>query len=226
LSALAEVDDLLRGRGAYGESAEAEPLPWLRLAAVALAGGLFYGAVMGSYGLQPRQAFYSAVKVPLFVVVATLVCLPNFYTMNTVLGLAADFKVVIRAILIAQGTVAIGLASLAPITAFVYASITDYETAVAWNGVTFLGAALAGQVTLSRRYRALIAKNPRHRIGRAAWLTLYVFVAIQSAWVLRPFVGNPALPTRFFREGAWGNAYVEVAGLLWRLVTGAWSPTP
>jgi hypothetical protein len=30
------------------------------------------------------------------------------------------------------------------------------------------------------------------------------------AWVLRPFVGNPAQPTRFFREHAWSNAYVVV----------------
>jgi hypothetical protein len=30
-------------------------------------------------------------------------------------------------------------------------------------------------------------------------------------WALRPFVGDPAQPTRFFREDAWGNAYVILA---------------
>lgn len=212
------IDDLLRGRGSYGD--DAWTLPWARLAVIGLAGGLLYGAVMGSYGLQPRQALYSALKVPLLVGVSTVVCLPNFYTVNTVLGLSADFAKVIRAILLAQGTVAVVLASLAPLTAFLYLSIEDYGTAVAVNGVVFLAAALAGQVTLARRYRPLIERNPRHRIGRAAWLTLYVFVAIQAAWVLRPFVGNPALATRFFRAEAWGNAYVEVATLVWRLLTG------
>jgi hypothetical protein len=34
------------------------------------------------------------------------------------------------------------------------------------------------------------------------------------AWVLRPFVGDPNQPTHFFREGAWGNAYVEVARMI------------
>jgi len=29
-------------------------------------------------------------------------------------------------------------------------------------------------------------------------------------WVLRPFIGDPAKPTAYFREGAWGNAYIEV----------------
>ena len=69
---------------------------------------------MGSYGLQARQALYSALKVPLLVGVSTAVCLPNFYTVNMVLGLGADFVKVIRAILVAQGTVAIVLAQFFP----------------------------------------------------------------------------------------------------------------
>jgi hypothetical protein len=47
---------------------------------------------------------------------------------------------------------------------------------------------------------------------------LYLFVAIQMGWVLRPFVGDPDQPTRFFRAGAWSNAYVEIATLVWRVV--------
>ena len=53
-----------------------------------------------------------------------------------------------------------------------------------------------------------VAKDPRHRIARRLWVVLYVFVAIQLAWVLRPFVGSPNLDVHFFREGAWSNAYV------------------
>ena len=33
-------------------------------------------------------------------------------------------------------------------------------------------------------------------------------------WVLRPFIGDPSLPVAFFRQGAWGNAHVVVAGLI------------
>jgi hypothetical protein len=36
-------------------------------------------------------------------------------------------------------------------------------------------------------------------------------------WVLRPFIGDPRTQTTFFREGAWGNAYIEV----WDKVLGA-----
>jgi len=33
-------------------------------------------------------------------------------------------------------------------------------------------------------------------------------------YVLRPFVGNPNIDVTFFREGAWGNAYVVVAEVI------------
>ena len=59
----------------------------------------------------------------------------------------------------------------------------------------------------------------RHRVGQVSWVVLYVFVAIQLAWVLRPFVGSPNIPTRFFREEAWSNAYVVVADLVWRMLS-------
>ena len=46
------------------------------------------------------------------------------------------------------------------------------------------------------------------------WLGIYVFVAIQLAWVLRPFIGSLGAPVQFFREDSWGNAYIVVARLI------------
>jgi hypothetical protein len=212
------IDDLLRARGRFAPDASHLPTPGTQ--AVIVAAGLLYGAVMGSYGLRAPQILYSALKVPLLLGVSALVCLPNLLAVNTVLGLRDDFRAVLRALVLSQGTVCLSLAALAPITAVAYLSLADYNSAVVFNGAMFLLAALAGQISLGRQYRPLIAANPRHRLGRNAWLALYVFVAIQMAWVLRPFVGNPELPSRFFREGAWGNAYVEVAALVWRALGG------
>jgi hypothetical protein len=212
------IDDLLRARGRLAPDASDLPTPGTQ--AVIVAAGLLYGAVMGSYGLRAPQILYSALKVPLLLGVSALVCLPNLLAVNTVLGLRDDFRAVLRALVLSQGTVCLSLAALAPITAVAYLSLADYNNAVVFNGAMFLLAALAGQISLSRQYRPLIAANPRHRLGRNAWLALYVFVAIQMAWVLRPFVGNPDLPSHFFREGAWGNAYVEVAALVWRALGG------
>jgi hypothetical protein len=56
------------------------------------------------------------------------------------------------------------------------------------------------------------------------WLVIYVFVGVQMGWVLRPFVGHPDLPVQFFREEAWGNAYVEVLLKIWELLGRGVSP--
>jgi hypothetical protein len=53
-----------------------------------------------------------------------------------------------------------------------------------------------------------------------AWLVLYAFVGIQMGWVLRPFIGDPFGPVEFFRRGAWDNAYVIVARMIWEQIAG------
>jgi hypothetical protein len=216
---IAHVDAVLRAEGAWAVGRGR--VPWAGLAAIVGAGGLAYGAAMGSFGLRAEQSLYSAVKVPLLLAVSTLVCLPSFYAMNAVLGLREDFAAACRGVFASQATVAAGLASLLPVTLTGYASSSDYRFAVVLNGACFLAAALAGQRTLGRHYAPLVRANPRHHVARAAWLALYVFVAIQLAWLLRPFVGDPALEPRFLREEAWSNAYVVVARTVWELVSRA-----
>jgi hypothetical protein len=210
------MDDLLRARGRLAPGAA--DIRWGAMPAWIIGAALLYGAVMGAYDLRPLQMLYSSVKVPMLIAVSGVVCLPNLIVLNTILGLRQDLGAVLRGAALAQGTVCVFLAALAPITAVAYLSLPAYGGAVLFNGAVFLLAALAGQVTLNRHYRPLIEANPRHRIARDVWLGLYVFVAIQMGWVLRPFVGDPDQPTRFFRVGAWSNAYVEVAELIWRVV--------
>ncbi len=210
------IEDLLRGRGAFDPALPRIPLGHLVLLFTAF--GFTYGVVMGSYAGRPVQMLFSGLKVPLLLGVATAVCLLNFFVVNSLLGLRDDFGMALRAVLTAQAAVAVSLAAFMPVTAFFYASLPDardsYPTAIAANGFIFLVASLGGQLALNRAYRALIERDPRHRFARLAWLGLYVFVAIQLAWTLRPFIGDPAKPTGFLRQGAWGNAYVELARLL------------
>jgi len=211
------VDGLLRSTGRFGIAVPR--VPWGPLFGLLAASGFLYGAAMGLFGARALQSFYSALKVPLLLVVTSAVCLPNFFIVNTLLGLRDDFAYALRGILAAQATMGVVLAALAPITLWTYASSSNYDLAIFLNGLLFLVATLVGQVVLSRHYRPLIARNPRHRLGKAAWLTLYVFVAIQLAWVLRPFIGSPGLRVTFFREDAWSNAYVSLFGKVWSLFT-------
>ena len=209
---IAAVDDLLRGEGRHSVGGGRVPAAQLGLMVIGF--GFFYGAVMGAYGVRPLQSCYSGAKVPLLLGVATVICLPSYYVINCLLGLRRDFASALRGVLAAQATLAVAIASLSPVTALAYASGEGYRFAIAFNGLMFALGAAAGQLVLARHYRPLIRTNPRHRIARNVWLTLYVFVAIQMAWVLRPFIGAPGLEVRFFRQDAWSNAYVEVVNIL------------
>lgn len=216
------VDDLLRG-GATEEGAPTART--LRDWSVILIGaGLVYGAVMGSFGgvLGERflQVLYSAVKVPLLLAVTFGVSLPSFFVMNTLLGVREDSRRALGALLASQAAMTVVLVGLAPFTAFWYLSVADHDLALLFNGAVFAVASVAAQWVLRRRYGPLIARQPRHRMLLRVWLGLYVFVGIQMAWVLRPFVGHPGLPVQFFRAEAWGNAYEFVARLLWRALAG------
>ena len=168
------VDNLLRAEGSFAPGER--NVPWSGLALLVALGGFAYGTAMGSFGLHAAQAFYSGTKVPLLLLVSTVICLPNFYVVNVV---------------------------------------------VVTNGVLFAVATYAGQLTLNKHYRVLVAADPRHRVGRITWVTLYVFVSIQAAWILRPFIGAPDLPSRFLREDPRSNAYVKVFEHVWKLLASA-----
>jgi hypothetical protein len=192
------------------------------LVAILLLCGIAYGAMMGlftGYDELPRplQAVYSAAKVPLLLLLTFGLALPSFYVLNMLAGLAGDFAEVLRALLATQAGLTVVLASLSPFTLLFYASTTNYDAAILFNALMFAIASLAGQRLLGRFYAPLIARDPRHRKMVRVWILLYAFVGIQMGWVLRPFIGDPDKPTTFFRQGAWGNAYVEV----WNKAVGA-----
>ena len=219
---LAHADDLLRGGPWTTRPAPPRHL-LLHLLAFVVVFGLFYGAVMGSFngvrGERALQPVYSAVKVPLLLLVTFGLSLPSFFVLNSVLGVRPDFPTVLRALIATQAALTVVLASLAPLTAVWYASYGAHDAAILFNALMFAVASVGAQLLLRRWYRPLIARNPRHRALLRTWLLIYAFVGIQMGWTLRPFVGNPGSETRFFREGAWGNAYVEVARTVWRAVT-------
>jgi branched-subunit amino acid ABC-type transport system permease component len=106
------------------------------------------------------------------------------------------------------------LASLGPITLLWFASSTDYIAALVFNGLMFAAASLAAQALLRGYYRPLIQRDARHRRMLACWGFVYVLVAIQLAWLLRPFIGAPTRNVEFLRPEAWDNAYVVVGRLV------------
>lgn len=206
---------VLHSTGEFAPGAERVPIGML-LAIVAI-GGLTQGLVMGMHDGRALQALYSGIKVPLLLLATTAVCLPSLYVLHLCLGVHDDFVAACRATLVVQAVAAIFLAACAPLIAVTYASSDSYPLATTANGIVYFGAALTAHRVLATHYRPLIARARPHRVVLACWLVLYVLVAIQLAWTMRPFIGWPAVEPSLFRAEAWGNAYVHVIDALRKL---------
>jgi hypothetical protein len=70
--------------------------------------------------------------------------------------------------------------------------------------------AIGGVVGRQRLIQRLERSAPR-RTARTVfwrWLAANIFLGCQIVWILRPFVGTPALPVEFLRPNAFsGNIY-------------------
>ena len=218
------TSDILRGEIARERTNQERTRSLTTLTLAIAAFGMFYGGVMGTYsgfgGPRMWQVLYSALKVPILLFITFLLSLPSFFVVNTLLGLRADFPRVIRALLATQAGLTIILSALAPYTAFWYVCGSRYQPAILFNGVMFAVASGSAQWMLRRSYQPLIKSDPKHRWMLFVWLLIYVFVGIQMAWVLRPFIGHPASPVQFFREGSWSNAYEVVIQMIWDVLSG------
>lgn len=218
---LTETSDILR-RAPWVTRDAGSGRVVVRLIGQLLLFGLLYGLAMGSFrGLVAesqwmRQMVYSGVKVPLLLMGTFVISLPSFYVFNSLLGLRRDFAQAVRALVAAHAGLAIVLASLAPFTLFWYSSSANYGEALLFNGLMFAIASLSAQWLVRGYYRPLIAGNRRHRLVLWCWLAVYSLVAIQLAWLLRPFIGSPEFDVRFLRPDPWDNAYEFVARLVWR----------
>src|SRR5688572_24774271 len=141
--------------------------------------GLLYGAVMGTsggiMGERVLQPLYSAIKVPLLLVITFAIGLPSFFVLNTLLGVRDDFREALRALMLAQAALTLILASLAPFTALWYVSFENHNAAILFNGLMFAIASLSSHIVVRRLYQPLIQRNARHRVLLRLWLTIYVF---------------------------------------------------
>ena len=195
-------------------------LDWRRTIAIIAFCGVFYGALMGTWGGvsgdRPLQIVYSALKVPLLLGVTFCISAPSFWMMSTLLGLGDDFEYSLRALCATQAGISLILASLAPFTLLFYASSTNYESAILFNVSMFAIATFCGQKLLRAHYSALIERDSRHRKVLIGWLVVFALVAVQMAWLLRPFVGDPNAPVTFFRADALTNAYENLGRILVR----------
>ena len=93
--ALTHTDEFLRGVGPFDPDARAAR-PWWWLPVMVLAFAPIYGGLMGSFQFDSPehilQVIYAGSKIPLLLFATSLICLPGFFVLNTILGLRDDFR--------------------------------------------------------------------------------------------------------------------------------------
>jgi hypothetical protein len=185
------------------------------LLAVMTVGAAFYGAVLGSWcgGLQ---ILYSAVKLPLVLVVTSLLTLVFNWMTGFLLGLRIGIMKAAATNFLVLATAALVLASLTPVAGLVVFSapqpaVTERTT----HNLLYLFhtglvgvSGLVGTVVL---WRALVRLSGRTALAARVfiiWLMTFAVVGGEVAWALRPFVGSIYHPVAFLRADMLdGNVY-------------------
>jgi hypothetical protein len=192
------------------------------------------------------QILASMVKVPLLFYLTLLVTLPSLYVFNALVGSRLTLATIVRLLVASLGVIVAVLASLGPIVAFFSVSTTSYPFMVVFNVLIFgVSGTLGLSFLLQTLHRLSISAAPRARVPEPApgpsaepvspldpvrdqalnehvktvfrlWVVVFAVVGSQMSWVLRPFVGNPAVKFMWFR-GRESNFFEGVLQILQRL---------
>lgn len=165
-----------------------------RLITIIITACAIYGATMGiRHSLL--QAIVAAIKVPILFFVTLLICLPALHFIGLLLGSRIHFWHSLTILLMGIATTAILLASLAPISVFFLLSGSRYEFLMLMHVAIFAFCGGAGLVTIRRNFhyirtRDLDEEQTSSNNLLLIWMSLYMFVGTQMAYILAPFVGR------------------------------------
>jgi hypothetical protein len=155
---------------------------------------------MGLYNPRffPLQSIFGGIKLPLVFLGTLIVCILPFYIINIFVGLRLRFRQILNLFLTGVCSTSIVAVCLAPITAFFMLTIRSdsrYHLMFLINVVLLGISGFAGLVYISRAIRFL-ARHYESRTGvplrgrgvLKLWMLVYIFVGIQLAWELRPYM--------------------------------------
>lgn len=186
--------------------------------AVIVTGTGLYGAAMG-WWRDPQQAFYVAVKFPLIILLTTAGNALLNAMLAPLLGLNIPFRQAGSAILMSFTITAAILGAFSPLLAFMVWNAPDLA-AKNISSSTYplillahvLVIALAGVTGNVRLFQLLAQRGGSRTVARRvlfAWLAVNLFLGSQLSWILRPFIGSPALPVEFVRKAAFHGNFFE-----------------
>jgi uncharacterized membrane protein len=182
------------------------------LAGISLLCLTVFGFVIG-LAHSPWQALSSAVKMPILVIGAGLLCLPALYLFTQVLGTRLSMTQVATVVLSGVGVTALLLLGLSPVLLIFILTSHSYP----FFQLLVVGSmVISGCIGLYYLWHGIDWVNLFERASMSlrrgltsAWFILYVFVGSQMAWRLSPFVGDPAQPFVWLQPSH-DNLYVDV----------------
>jgi hypothetical protein len=202
--------------------------PWLRtgIAArvawctlVVVAGAGVYGASIG-WWRSPLQGAFTAVKLPLILLLTTLGNALLNGMLAPLLGLNVSFRQASLAILFSFTIAAVILGSFSPLVWFLEWNLPAMaeagqarQSAYAFMMTTQVAAIAFAGIAANVRLRQLILRlGGSESVARrilVAWLAGNLLLGAQLTWILRPFFGSPALPVEFLRADAFRGNFFE-----------------
>ncbi len=171
--------------------------------------GLFLGCFAGNW-----QILASLIKVPALLLGTLFICLPMLHVLNILFGIKLTFKQILAMLMASTFLMSMTLASMSPILLF-FIILTSAKKFVSVLNVTMFGiAGLVGLRLLWKGMRYLTMRSwyhPKIHVVKA-WYVIYVLIATQLAWILRPFVGEKGTFV-LFREIE-GNFYLAIYNII------------
>lgn len=175
-------------------------VPLVKTSLLVMLGGTgAFGLVLGSTR-DWAQAFATLAKLPLVWIVTLAVAAPAFYAIAAVLGQPLKLRALVALTLVATARASLVLFALLPVLALLPDILSGsflagsrlrpdvYHKVTLFAVIIFAASGLAALGVLLRGFKKLPSTWPL--LGMFA-LTFF-FVAGQTAWSLRPFVGRPA----------------------------------
>jgi hypothetical protein len=198
------------------------------VAAIVIGAGT-YGAVMGCWR-DPWQALYTGIKLPLVILLTTLGNGLLNGMLAPLLGFNATFRQSLTIVLMTFGTASVILGALSPVALFVVWNTPPLNAATQLSSpeygfmqltlaVLIACAGVAGNLHIVPLLSQWTRSAAVARKVLLAWLAGNLFLGSQICWVLRPFIWDPAGPTRFIgREYFRGSFYETVFEAVRRLM--------
>jgi hypothetical protein len=181
-----------------------------------------YGLSMGSFN-GPLQALTTAIKIPVLLTVTLLVCFPALFVIQTLLGSKLRLVQMTSIILVGIALMMSIIFSFIPIVVvFLFTGSNYYFMHLLHIGVFLVAGIFGMKMIVDALKFSCEKKNIYPQIGVVVfrfWILIFIFVGVQIAWNLQPYLGDSDRQFRLFRKHE-GNFYTAVIYSIKQLAPG------